>query len=1357
MREWLQPLRELQVGYTDSEYFIHETRGWMRDVKEVFLDTNLGLQLLHQVVSSIVDESLIGFVSERETGTVYVQSKTGCHVVWGLHDARTICLLRASVTPPTDSDKEHAGLVLNSPNYKADIRKAYWSLTAADAELWSAIELNNEGNLFLSQEELALLDQLSGPKRQLNDERTSSRNTLPALISGRAGTGKSTMLAYIFASMIIKMTMGNLDGRPVYVTYNQELLENARRTVRGLLRSNSVFRRKIDDMKAKDPDIVNRLERAISHLENDFVLSYRDLLRLFLPPEFRDNFNEIDRVDFSHFKGAYQGTETLLKPFENYAFRQQKSPERAYFIIRQFIKGSTGEADLGVDAESELADSHGELNDSDRLGVTEEEVTEVFRTVYRPWYEKQLRSAHLWDDQDLVLAATKALEGDDDHRPKIAAIVCDESQDFTPREIRFLVRCCDLLRYDLRDQDNPTIPIVLAGDALQTLSPTGFRWSAVGAILYEEIWAACNLEDLRPENVSLETNYRSADGIVKFCNHIQLVRKELFPKREDSREIKPQHAWDSTPSSPPLFFKVGWNITVEEVREIAASQVMLLPCEESGERAYIQNDPTLAPLLEGRELLPYAMSSSRAKGREFPQVFIYNFGTHYEGEGFNLKVSDGEPRDFAREFFFNKLYVAASRAGQRLMIIENNSGMSRPTLWRDLVSTMTDKEDSSHRVKSEHVHGIFAGHIVAAKEGTKQDWSDAPQVVSPEAARALLNSGINDNDYETVQRAVLWFEILGPEFKTEADQGIAWGHRLKGEFAEAVSTFIRSGYRKEAWVTALEGSLWEEALRLRTTYADAPDYEVALVEMMRTDRSEVAPVNEFCQVVGRAIQADRFQQRKFRTRVWTTVIEEVKSRIAALMGDDVSPSEPALPGLSVEELREALRSASYGSSALASLRAEVGDLFFVERLWNAAFIEYGSRSTLSEAQERRKLYAQAQMQGFPKGLELLARANLMSELIVAWETAGAPFDIEWYLFVERALADQRDHLRRLEFALAVNNLQHAMTSLNAHELVGSPLLDVMRLKFIRLAATRFDTYNLIPTVVDSVGDENRALRNQIIEIVVIEAVKRWESPADYGLNFQPFEFRTADGVPVTAKNAVYRIMQKYDRKIGNQILDPRWHGRALEFANDWQSAYTIYSEYTEGYASRDVKDFCRAGYMRAMNRFGDTAGAARGRTGFSSAARDFADRELKKVAGWNLVGKEAAKRKAVYDDAECKDRLFPLINVQPLIEQGAEEYEDTGSFEEFTWQTRNKKTTLSLYSEGGFLAWLIDPTSGGSVAEAGGTDVRRRADGQFQIDRAGWRIEVKFGREETRITISGRTVEGVDEQREGRYTFRLRT
>ena len=167
--------------------------------------------------------------------------------------------------------------MLGGENYKAEVKKAYWSWVTFDSELWRDIELSEEGNLYLSPDEISLLDTLSCTGLQVSDQSSGAQKGLPALISGRAGTGKSTMLAYIFAALIIKQANENLEGHPVYVTYNSRLLQQARRTIRGLLRSNYVFRQK-ENAGSKE-----RLEQALSKLESTHVLSFHDLLRTYLP------------------------------------------------------------------------------------------------------------------------------------------------------------------------------------------------------------------------------------------------------------------------------------------------------------------------------------------------------------------------------------------------------------------------------------------------------------------------------------------------------------------------------------------------------------------------------------------------------------------------------------------------------------------------------------------------------------------------------------------------------------------------------------------------------------------------------------------------------------------------------------------------------------------------------------------------------------------------------------------------------------------------------------------------------------------------------------------------------------------
>ena len=1359
MTGWLQPLLELQIGAKEEGYDIHESRRWVNQVRRVFIDEQRGVQLLHKVIERVV----VGLEEPAPAGKpdihdVQVGGEPGCFILWGLRDARTICLLDALVAPPSEAEIAQAAVVLGGENYKAEVKKAYWSWVTFDPELWRDVELSEEGNLYLSPDELSLLDTLSGTGFQVSEQSSGAQKGLPALISGRAGTGKSTMLAYIFASLILKQANENLEGHPVYVTYNSRLLQQARRTIRGLLRSNSVFRQKVSAGSRE------RLEAALSKLETTHVLSFHDLLRTYLTSQQRERFDDHRRIDFSDFKSAYLGVPTLLGAFPDHGFRRTVSPERAWYIIRQFIKGSGYEIDSALDQEREISDAHNELTEADRQGVTADDVALVFARVYKSWYRNELSRKSLWDDQDLVRHALEGLSTGAADRPKIAALVCDEAQDFTPREIRFLVRCCELLRFELPNE-NPAVPIVLAGDSLQTLSPTGFRWSAVKAILFEEIWAACG-KDSVPITLTLQNNYRSRDSIVKFCNLVQMNRKSLFPYREDSKDIKPQHAWDTSPSPYPLFFKVGFNLTEQEVREIAKSRIVLLPCEEAGEREYIKSDVTLSPLLEGKsdeELTAYLMSSSAAKGQEFPQVFLYNFGKYFRDEGFDMSPSEEEtPAQFAREFFFNKLYVAASRAGRSLMIIENDpdsEGTTRrsghteiPALWREMIAEASDEERMpAPLLNLLKQYPEFNDQIVVAEFGNEKDWSDVPSAVTPDQAENFLRAGIESRDEQTIRRAAAMFGQLGVPYQERVAEALGHALRLKLDFAGSVEQFRKAGNPKEAWSSAIEGGLWDLASEVRSSYTSAPTYEMALVSMMRAPIDDMTEVVALCNVVSSAMRAGSFRL----TRIWIQAQEEIKKRLASLIGESVAAKEPPLVGVALHELREALLSVAYGATALSRLRAEVGDLYLVSRAWGPAVKEYSETPSLTELQSKRLKYAKAHQAGFPRGLTLLAEAEMHAEAVSIWDGEGSPLTNEWYHVIERALQETGEHSRRFDLAVAVQNFPHAFSSLNSPELRNSPVRSTKLMNFVEAASGNFENYGLIQPVIQGVTDRDALLRNQLIERVVFEALKRWESPANYDLSFQAFEFRSADSVPHQARNAMYTILQKYDREIGTQVLDPRWQGRAYEFANDWKAAWEHYEAFTRGEVARDIRDFCRAGYLRAIHRWGDWLGATSGRPGFSTDLRERADEKLKIAKEWRLVSKKVSDRGGLYDDEQCRDRNFPLAAVPLLISRGTEEFQETGQFGEFFWQKAPKGTLLSLYSGTGLLVWVIDPRGEGSVTEANGDALQRRKDGLFEILVEKWKVEIRFSKSETRVTIKSQAVGESDAGSSEQTVFKL--
>jgi hypothetical protein len=1344
MRGWLTQLSELQTGATRMDFDIHETRAWIRQVQKVFLEEGRGTQLLHKVVLDLIQRLTDGDTdSGSQVGIAKYEGSGNCYIIWGFRDATSICLLDALIQRPIQDQLDRATQALSSENYRADIRRAYPSFATLDEELWRDIQQSEEGNLFLSQDELSLLKSLSGgeSKKAVEAEPAGS-GSLPALISGRAGTGKSTMLAYVFAALMQKQARESLAGRPVYVTYNPRLLDNARKSIAGLLRSNAQFRASLNYEQQ------SKLQIALQSLNTDYVLSYHDLLRLYLSDSDRQDFLDVKRVDFSKFKAAYNGMRGEIIAFPNHQLRLRVSAERAWYIIRQFIKGATEQSErLTIENVEDIRDLHGELPAADRQGVSEDDVAEVFKDVFLSWYRPQLESRGLWDDQDLVSRALEGLKKPAGKRPNITAIVCDEAQDFTSREIRFLVRCCELLRFDLQRIQPLTVPIVLAGDSLQTLSPSGFRWSAVKAILFEEIYGACGRE-CDPTALSLLKNYRSNEAIVRFGNFVQLHRKYLFPNREDSQDIRPQAAWDLSPGPAPLYFQLGLNITEEEIREIVKDKLLLLPCEESGELEFLARDPILRSLVDGKtkdevtEFLATVLSSAAAKGDEFPEVFLYNFGQHFENEKFDLKPDRERAGDFAREFFLNKLYVAASRPRQSLVIVETGSA-AKPNeapslLWRAMLESASGGESMNPELSKTllSLGPEFASSVRMAREGGNREWSQSRSAWTPEEAAARLKVGKENSNGEHCLRAAGIYNELGPEFLEKEMEARGWVSRLKMEFEESVDFFERAHCLVDAWNVALEGDLWDRATGLLPNIAGAPTREIALVKMMKSPAEDVVAIRNLLD----AIAADLAREEFKIDSLWLKAVTVVKSRIQGLLGDSPYAVVPEHLELEIRELREVLERIVVGKNGLAGLRAELADICAADCAWSEAARHYAECRRLSPIQERRRELAKAHQRGFPEGLRLLINEHLYEVAIAVWDGVGAPMDDDrWYDGVESALRAVGDHTRRFEFAIARGQIGNAFTCLNTELIQKSESLPQRQRQFVEATAESLSHYHLALRVIQSLNSpEDAQRRNQLIEVVAIAAVKRWEKPSDFGYSFEPFDLEYENSaVPTTAREALYEMLRLYRRDLGPRVLEPRWHGRALEFAADWRAAWELYDVYTEEFVAYDLQAFCRAGYLRAVFRWGRKKLVVTTR-GYSSDHEEESRERLKVAMTWNLhfIRKDGGREIVeLFNTKNCRDGLFILSNkVDALVDIGSEDYQESGSHHEFSWNRIGEKTQLSYLASDSPRSWVINHSSQ-NVIEIGKSEVAKSEDGMVRFSVEQWQIEVRFSSELTRVLI----------------------
>lgn len=1324
LNKWIEPLSELQIGMEAVGFQIHETRSWAESIDRNYLQTSLGIQLVHQVVLGVIQE----LEKDRSCviGDINIADQQSCFIVWGLRSATEVVFFSASPRRPDGELLQSALRTMESDNYHAEVRRAYWSFIVFDDVEWMNIQKEINGNLFLSQDEIDVLGGLSG---------IQTEGSMPAVLSGRAGSGKSTMLAYVFAALVTRKFRFGLEGKPIYLVYNERLLGSARRSVGALLRANADLRQNLGPKESQEiEDFAEEL--TSSNFRSDLFQSYYEFLKRYVSEDRQEFFEKRSRVDFSDFKISYLNRDgrSVLPRFPNVTLPRLISAERAWFVIRQFIKGFAPASTESTEfLDEEVFSNFDELPEKERSGVSRDELEKIYRNVYIAWYRNALKQNGLWDDQDLVLEALEGLDGISADRELIPAIICDESQDFTPREIRFIIRSCGLLRYSLPTVAQLSIPIVLAGDSLQTLSPTGFRWSAVTATLYEEV-SSCTGVQKKINPLNLGVNYRSRKAIVNFCNLIQLWRRELFPAVRN--EIDPQSAWDSSPSVAPRIYEVGKNIAADEVLEIAKQSFILLPCEESGEMEFIRQDPILKKLSEDPnwEIPPTIMSSSAAKGLEFGSIFLYNFGRQFATEGFTirdlLRGDDGHSNlKYAAEYFFNKLYVAASRASQSISIIEYSQdveALGSDSLWGCFVGDADSDElqFSLPPVVSNlcEKHLKFRGLVQTAQVGYTNGWKDVNAKLSIDDADSTFASGREGRNADQLRRASRMYKSLGEEYAPRSLEAEALALGVEKRFRESFNLFVAAKLYAEAWAVAIEScELWNEAEALLENDFEVDESSRRLVRFMCADENDVA---EVLTIAGDIVN-ESTHRSVFESREWNFAFKKIKTMLSIFIEEVETVGSDTFGVL--DNLR--LLVSQIVARGLGQLRAETGDLSFLQGNWQDA-VDFYRQALLTAKQEKRRDLAIASGQGFPEGLRHLCSKRLFLEVINIWEGDGRPVDHGWYSDVYQALVELGRWQDALEVALRTQETGDAVRI--AVHAVGGPLVSEQNLeRLIELCSRTLSTYENLPKLLERLKSHDLLKSLRLSAKIIENAVRIWDSPRDFGYLISSFQKEGIDkaGFDNDCLDGLSKVLEVYDPLKLEMVLDPRWHGLAYELVQDYRLAAEYFSKFTTKSADSEVRQFSRRAVLRnwSQHEKQQSGGARRGVQKFNASETRHAKNELRRLeTAWKIPQSEwSLGNKSL------------LSRIEPYYERSGDGSRPNGDFGPFRWTTQGKKTVLIHFGTDVSM-WTID-ADGGRVERSTGDSMPKAKDGCVRFSINPWNVEIRLSTGETKVTISHQT------------------
>lgn len=602
-----------------------ETKLYLLTLKEILLDNK---SLIHSTKNKGKGFETFNIVF-NDIGIVYSKSIIENKPIFILHNGGNIKTQTSHWERVKEIGFKNNSIEISSlHDISSNSMKAYPSWTFKNPDLWTKIEKNNElGNLSLLPEQTEFLKNFKFPK----------------YINGQAGSGKSTMLYYLFANVYYYKYAGEIKGDVIFLTENEKLLEHTKSSVYDLLLHNPEF-----DLSFEDIAIVN--------VDKHFY-PFKKFLLSMLPEEDLSTFPTQKYLNFSKFKQLYENSNLAT------SIKNKYSAELVWFTLSTYVYGNS----LQCEITSKNYDVEMPREGKDLISL--EDLKGIENDIINPFYNKLLREENYWDKIKLIKYINKNVE----LTKKYDVIFCDEAQDFSRVELEFILKLSSYAKYNLSKVEQ--FPVVFAGDALQTVNPTGFRSEALTSMIYNELTNSKTGYKLDQSSLEFTPtyNYRSSQSIVNVANAIQNFRKKEF-----SANIKsPQ-----TSKRPVIFQNEHLNVFVnfeafakdKNLQNKIEFKTIIVPVNYDEIEKYKLDNPILQDFKN-------IISAVDAKGLDFSEVVVYGFGDY---------ILNNKSGVYESRYLYNKLYVAVTRAQAELVIIDSEK--SKDGFWKVLIEKYLDSD-----------------------------------------------------------------------------------------------------------------------------------------------------------------------------------------------------------------------------------------------------------------------------------------------------------------------------------------------------------------------------------------------------------------------------------------------------------------------------------------------------------------------------------------------------------------------------------------------------------------------------------------------------------------------------------------
>jgi hypothetical protein len=770
------PPKKLTKWFQDFEFKldneIFETEEWVRfalsksssnGMTDKLVDTfrialqdivNHNVKTEIEVLKKINDIEIIKYI-KNDIGIIYSRVKIGKQNIFILYNGAEIKTQREYWNEILDNikDKDIEFEATNESISRIAFR-SYPKWTISHRYLWFAIEKSKEfSNLSLTKEQINFLKKFK----------------FPYYINGQAGSGKSTMLYYLFANIYFLKAIGEIEGNLIFLTENEKLLEDTKRYVFDLLNNNPEFNGISNEDKEKSLKYFNYFKNFLLEILNE---------------EDRILFKKDKYLNFSIFKELYENSKLSKNIINRY------SAEEAWFTIITYIYGNSIEDKVTSNNYEKIIDKKSRVITLEKFKGIEKDVL--------PFYDKLMEDGY-WDKLKIIKYILENVNMN--LKQKYSVVICDEAQDFCKVELKFILKLSEYLKYDLSNTEQ--FPVVFAGDPNQTVNPTGFRQDEMTSMLYKEL-KRVNFNNNSNNNIyNPSLNYRSIHSVVSLANFVQYYRmKKLGIKQVEPQEAKRPIA--SIESEFNIFLNyedIADNLSLREklVKKLE-HKIFIVPVDSQEKSRFIKNSDLLMDI-KSKEV----KTAVEAKGAEYSHVVLYGFGEYFLKRFKDLEQNIKDEDRFIIGYFFNKLYVGLTRAQTELIIID--SKQSEKLFWKklvDKVEILNDKWKTLEKFKSKIIqyNPDTIGNIIDA---TKED-----ALVNAEEDK---KQGEYHNNPARLRVASSQFLKLGN--KDEANECLALAEEIMSNYKKASEYYIKSKKPDKASECLFKGKLFEELLNIK--------------------------------------------------------------------------------------------------------------------------------------------------------------------------------------------------------------------------------------------------------------------------------------------------------------------------------------------------------------------------------------------------------------------------------------------------------------------------------------------------------------------------------------------------------------